>query len=52
MGTTTLAAFLTVDLLLVFNAAADHTPVAPDALRMPYPRAWPPAGSAGAAQAH
>ncbi|WP_369254202.1 hypothetical protein [Streptomyces sp. R35] len=22
-------------------AAADHTPVAPEALRVPYPRAWP-----------
>ncbi|MFG2989987.1 MBL fold metallo-hydrolase [Streptomyces sp. NPDC048257] len=25
------------------HAAADHTPVAPDALRVPYPRAWPAA---------
>ncbi|MEV5200115.1 MBL fold metallo-hydrolase [Streptomyces sp. NPDC053720] len=23
------------------HAAADHTPVAPEALRLPYPRAWP-----------
>ncbi|MFI9001115.1 MBL fold metallo-hydrolase [Streptomyces sp. NPDC053541] len=24
------------------HAAADHTPVPPEALRVPYPRAWPP----------
>ncbi|MEU3747721.1 MULTISPECIES: hypothetical protein [Streptomyces] len=25
----------------LFHAAADHTPVAPEVLSVPYPRAWP-----------
>jgi hypothetical protein len=33
------------------HAAAPHTPTAAGSLRVPYPRAWPPAESAGATQA-
>ena len=32
------------------HAAAEHTPVAADTLRVPFPRAWPPTGSAPTAR--